>query len=65
MTVARMLEQDTFEIRYKKGDPIGVHEFHISIRSCRARLRDGPQRRQRELGGTDQTNNLVGRDLQR
>ena len=27
MTVARMLERDTFEIRYKKGDPIGVHEF--------------------------------------
>ncbi|MCP4455855.1 MAG: tyrosine--tRNA ligase, partial [Planctomycetes bacterium] len=27
MTVAQMLERDTFEIRYKKGDPIGVHEF--------------------------------------
>src|SRR6056297_1873591 len=27
MTVARMLVRDTFEIRYKKGDPIGVHEF--------------------------------------
>jgi tyrosyl-tRNA synthetase len=63
MTVARMLERDTFEIRYKKGDPIGVHEFlyplmqgydSVAIRS------------DVELGGTDQTfNNLVGRDLQR
>lgn len=63
MTVARMLERDTFELRYKKGDPIGVHEFlyplmqgydSVAIRS------------DVELGGTDQTyNNLVGRDLQR
>jgi len=63
MTVARMLERDTFEIRYKKGDPIGVHEFlyplmqgydSVAIQS------------DVELGGTDQTyNNLVGRDLQR
>ncbi|MEJ5260392.1 MAG: tyrosine--tRNA ligase [Anaerohalosphaeraceae bacterium] len=63
MTVARMLERDTFEIRYKKGDPIGIHEFlyplmqgydSVAIRS------------DVELGGTDQTfNNLVGRDLQR
>ncbi|MEN6306582.1 MAG: tyrosine--tRNA ligase [Anaerohalosphaeraceae bacterium] len=63
MTVARMLERDTFEIRYKKGDPIGIHEFlyplmqgydSVAIKS------------DIELGGTDQTfNNLVGRDLQR
>jgi len=63
MTVARMLERDTFELRYKKGDPIGVHEFlyplmqgydSVAIKS------------DVELGGTDQTyNNLVGRDLQR
>ncbi len=63
MTVARMLERDTFEIRYKKGDPIGIHEFlyplmqgydSVAIQS------------DVELGGTDQTfNNLVGRDLQR
>ena len=26
-TVARMLERDTFEKRYRAGDPIGVHEF--------------------------------------
>lgn len=63
MTVARMLERDTFEIRYKNGDAIGVHEFlyplmqgydSVAIKS------------DVELGGTDQTyNNLVGRDLQR
>ena len=63
MTVARMLERDTFELRYKKGDPIGIHEFlyplmqgydSVTIKS------------DVELGGTDQTfNNLVGRDLQR
>ncbi len=63
MTVARMLERDTFELRYKKGDPIGCHEFlyplmqgfdSVAIKS------------DVELGGTDQTfNNLVGRDLQR
>ena len=63
MTVARMLERDTFEIRYKKGDAIGVHEFlyplmqgydSVAIKS------------DVELGGTDQTfNNLVGRDIQR
>ncbi len=63
MTVARMLERDTFELRYKKGDPIGIHEFlyplmqgydSVAIQS------------DVELGGTDQTfNNLVGRDLQR
>ncbi len=63
MTVAQMLERDTFEIRYKKGDPIGIHEFlyplmqgHDSV-CIQADV---------ELGGTDQTfNNLVGRDLQK
>ena len=62
MTVARMLERDTFELRYKAGVPIGVHEFlyplmqgydSVCIQS------------DVELGGTDQTfNNLVGRQLQ-
>jgi tyrosyl-tRNA synthetase len=63
MTVARMLERDTFEKRHKTGEPIGVHEFlyplmqgHDSV-MIRADV---------ELGGTDQTfNNLVGRDLQK
>jgi len=63
MTVARMLERDTFEKRHKTGEPIGVHEFlyplmqgHDSV-MIKADV---------ELGGTDQTfNNLVGRDLQK
>lgn len=63
MTVAQMLERDTFELRYKKGEPIGIHEFlyplmqgwdSVIIKS------------DVELGGTDQTfNNLIGRDLQK
>ncbi|MCK5114221.1 MAG: tyrosine--tRNA ligase, partial [Phycisphaerae bacterium] len=27
MTVARMLERDTFDLRYKANQPIGIHEF--------------------------------------
>jgi tyrosyl-tRNA synthetase len=62
MTVARMLERDTFELRYKAGVPIGVHEFLYPLMQgydsvCIAA--------DVELGGTDQTfNNLVGRQLQ-
>lgn len=63
MTVARMLERDTFEQRFEADVPIGVHEFlyplmqgHDSV-MIKADV---------ELGGSDQTfNNLVGRDLQR
>jgi len=62
MTVARMLERDTFETRMRKNEPIGIHEFiyplmqgwdSVEIRS------------DLELGGTDQLFNLlVGRQLQ-
>ncbi len=63
MTVARMLERDTFELRYKKGDPIGVHEFLYPLMQGYDSVMI---RSDVELGGTDQTfNNLVGRDLQR
>ena len=63
MTVARMLERDTFEIRYKKGDPIGVHEFLYPLMQGHDSVAIHSDV---ELGGTDQTyNNLVGRDLQR
>ena len=62
-TVARMLERDTFEIRYKKGDPIGVHEFLYPLMQGHDSV---AIKSDVELGGTDQTyNNLVGRDLQR
>ena len=63
MTVARMLERDTFELRYKKGDPIGVHEFLYPLMQGHDSV---AIKSDIELGGTDQTyNNLVGRDLQR
>jgi tyrosyl-tRNA synthetase len=63
MTVARMLERDTFELRYKKGDPIGVHEFLYPLMQGHDSV---AIKSDVELGGTDQTyNNLVGRDLQR
>ena len=63
MTVARMLERDTFEMRYKKGDPIGIHEFLYPLMQGHDSV---AIQSDVELGGTDQTyNNLVGRDLQR
>lgn len=63
MTVARMLERDTFELRYKKGDPIGIHEFLYPLMQGHDSV---VIKSDIELGGTDQTfNNLIGRDLQR
>jgi tyrosyl-tRNA synthetase len=62
MTVARMMERDTFELRYKAGIPIGVHEFlYPLIQGYDSICIQADV----ELGGTDQTfNNLVGRQLQ-
>ncbi|MBA7647242.1 Tyrosine--tRNA ligase [subsurface metagenome] len=63
MTVARMLERDIFESRYKKGDPIGIHEFLYPLMQGYDSVM---VKSDVELGGTDQTfNNLVGRDLQK
>jgi len=63
MTVARMLERDTFELRHKKGEPIGIHEFLYPLMQGYDSV---VVKSDVELGGTDQTfNNLVGRDLQR
>ena len=63
MTVARMLERDTFELRYKKGEPIGIHEFLYPLMQGYDSV---VIKSDIELGGTDQTfNNLVGRDIQR
>jgi len=63
MTVARMLERDTFELRYKAGVPIGTHEFlYPLMQGYDSVMVDADV----ELGGTDQTfNNLVGRDIQK
>ncbi len=63
MTVARMLERDSFERRYKAGDPIGVHEFLYPLMQAHDSV---ATRADVELGGTDQTFNcLAGRELQR
>jgi tyrosyl-tRNA synthetase len=63
MTVARMLERDTFEQRHKAGEPISVHEFLYPLMQGYDSVMI---KADVELGGTDQTfNNLVGRDLQR
>jgi tyrosyl-tRNA synthetase len=62
MTVARMLERDTFEQRYRGGVPIGVHEFlYPLMQGYDSICIDADV----EFGGSDQTfNNLVGRQLQ-
>ncbi len=63
MTVARMLERDTFELRYKDGEAIGIHEFLYPLMQGYDSVM---VQSDVELGGTDQTfNNLVGRDIQR
>ncbi|MFQ6048827.1 MAG: tyrosine--tRNA ligase, partial [Phycisphaerae bacterium] len=63
MTVARMLERDTFDRRYKAGVEIYIHEFLYPLLQARDSV---AVEADVELGGTDQTfNNLVGRDLQR
>ncbi len=62
-TVARMLERDDFERRYKEGVPIGIHEFLYPLMQGYDSVM---LKADIELGGTDQKFNLmVGRDLQR
>ncbi|HEX5314485.1 MAG TPA: tyrosine--tRNA ligase [Gammaproteobacteria bacterium] len=62
MTVARMLERDDFEQRYRAESPISLHEFLYPL----AQGYDSVAlRADIELGGTDQRFNLlVGRQLQ-
>lgn len=62
-TVARMLERDDFERRYREGIPIGVHEFLYPLMQAYDSV---VLKADVEMGGTDQKFNLmVGRDLQR
>lgn len=62
-TVARMLERDDFESRYRKGIPISIHEFLYPLAQAMDSIELGADV---ELGGTDQKFNLLlGRDLQR
>lgn len=62
MTVARMLEREDFSNRYKTGKPIAISEFLYPLLQGHDSV---AVRSDVELGGTDQTFNLlVGRDLQ-
>ena len=62
-TVARMLERDDFEKRYREGRAISVHEFFYPL--CQG-YDSVALSADIELGGTDQKFNiLVGRELQR
>lgn len=62
-TVARMLERDDFDKRYKSGQPIAIHEFLYPL----IQGWDSVQMQADvELGGTDQKFNLLmGRELQK
>ena len=62
-TVARMLERDDFQNRYKNNIPIGVHEFFYPLMQAYDSVE---LKADIELGGTDQTFNiLMGRTLQK
>src|SRR6201995_3813208 len=61
-TVARMLERDDFDKRYKSGQPIAIHEFLYPLVQGYDSV---ALKSDVELGGTDQKFNLlVGRQLQ-
>jgi tyrosyl-tRNA synthetase len=61
-TVARMLERDDFNKRYKSGQPIAIHEFLYPLVQGYDSV---ALQADVELGGTDQKFNLlVGRQLQ-
>jgi len=62
ITVARMLERDDFEKRYKSGLPISVHEFFYPLMQGYDSV---ALQTDIELGGTEQKFNLLmGRQLQ-
>jgi len=62
-TVARMLERDDFDKRYKSGQSIAIHEFLYPLVQGYDSV---AMRADIEIGGTDQKfNMLVGRELQR
>lgn len=62
-TVARMLERDDFDKRYKSNQPIAIHEFLYPLVQGYDSV---ALRADVELGGTDQKFNLLmGRELQR
>ena len=63
ITVARMLERDDFEKRFRSNIPIGLHEFFYPLMQAYDSVE---LKADLELGGTDQTFNiLMGRSLQK
>ncbi|WP_428310790.1 tyrosine--tRNA ligase [Hydrocarboniphaga sp.] len=61
-TVARMLERDDFQTRYREGQPIAIHEFMYPLLQGYDSV---ALKADVELGGNDQKFNLlVGRHLQ-
>lgn len=61
-TLARMLERDDFEKRYKAGNPIAVHEFFYPLMQAYDSVM---VRADVEIGATEQTFNLMaGRQIQ-
>lgn len=62
-TVARMLERDDFDKRYKNNQPIAIHEFMYPLVQGYDSV---ALKSDIELGGTDQKFNLLmGRELQK
>jgi tyrosyl-tRNA synthetase len=62
-TVARMLEREDFNKRYRSGQPIAIHEFLYPLVQG---FDSVAMKADVELGGTDQKFNLlVGRELQK
>ncbi len=62
-TVARILERDDFQNRYRSQTPIGLHEFLYPLMQAYDSVE---LRADIELGGSDQTFNiLMGRTLQK
>jgi len=61
-TLARMLERDDFEKRYKAGNPIAIHEFFYPLMQAYDSVM---VRADVEIGATEQTFNLMaGRQIQ-
>jgi len=62
ITVARMLERDDFEKRYRAGEPISIHEMFYPLMQAYDSV---AVRADIEIGGTDQKFNLLtGRQIQ-
>jgi len=62
-TVARILERDDFNRRYKENKPLGLHEFLYPVMQAYDSV---VLHSDIEIGGTDQKFNLIaGRNLQR